>query len=309
MAAAPDRAHSRRDSITFLVCVGLSTAALIAPREWGHAVAATIRRTVLVPALWMQRAAEEGRTSRARFEKVMAERDSAAYAAQFLPALRAENQRLRDLLALGRRLEVRFVPAEVLHQPHPADGRTLLLGAGTRAGVAPFDPVISPEGLIGVIRSSGPDHSVALTWAHPEFRASAFAIDGSAAGIVAASASATASETLLELRGVPYRDSVPPGALVVTSGLGGVYPHGIPVGTVLGVAREEAGWERTYAVRPAANPRAVTHVLILKAAGTSLARAFPADSAVVAVADTARAVPSAGPRQPRHGRSFPGGAP
>ena len=62
---------------------------------------------------------------------------------------------------------------------------------------------------------------------------------------------------------MPYRDSVPAGTLVLSSGLGGVYPKGIPVGTVIGVAREQAGWERVYRLRPAANPGSAAHVLIL----------------------------------------------
>ena len=53
---------------------------------------------------------------------------------------------------------------------------------------------------------------------------------------------------------MPYRDSVPLGTLVLSSGLGGVFPKGIPVGTVIGTVREEAGWERVYRLRPAANP-------------------------------------------------------
>jgi len=42
-----------------------------------------------------------------------------------------------------------------------------------------------------------------------------------------------------------------------------VLPRGIPVGTVVGVAGEAGGWERTYLVRPAVHPAAVTHVMIL----------------------------------------------
>ena len=62
---------------------------------------------------------------------------------------------------------------------------------------------------------------------------------------------------------MPYRDSVPAGTLVLSSGLGGVYPKGIPVGTVTGVVREQAGWERVYRLLPAANPGGVAHVLVL----------------------------------------------
>ncbi len=84
---------------------------------------------------------------------------------------------------------------------------------------------------------------------------------------------------LLELRGVAYRDSIPAGTRVVTSGLGGVFQPGIPIGTVIGVSREEAGWERTYLVRPAANPASEDHVLILKTPHTgSVAGAFSQDS-------------------------------
>jgi rod shape-determining protein MreC len=122
--------------------------------------------------------------------------------------------------------------------------------------------------------------SIVMTWAHPEFRVSAFTVTGNAAGVVAPSA--VGSEGALEFRGVPYRDSVPVGTLVLSSGLGGVYPKGIPVGTVTGVVREQAGWERVYRLQPAANPGSAAHVLVLIAPEGDLARAFPSDSALQA---------------------------
>jgi rod shape-determining protein MreC len=123
-----------------------------------------------------------------------------------------------------------------------------------------------------------------MTWAHPEFRVSAYTIGGNASGLVAPSLSSLAGDGALEFRGVPYRDSVPAGTLVLSSGLGGVYPKGIPVGTVTGVVREQAGWERVYRLFPAANPGAVAHVLVLiSPPGTSLERAFPSDSALLAI--------------------------
>jgi flagellar biosynthesis GTPase FlhF len=77
---------------------------------------------------------------------------------------------------------------------------------------------------------------------------------------------------------------VPAGTLVLSSGLGGVYPKGIPVGTVTGVVREQAGWERVYRLLPAANPGAVAHVMVLVSPpGTSLESAFPSDSALQAM--------------------------
>src|SRR5438034_2506530 len=63
--------------------------------------------------------------------------------------------------------------------------------------------------------------------------------------------------------GVAYRQLVPEGTTILTSGLGGVLPRGIPIGTVVRAAGEAEGWERTYLVRPAVHPAAVTHVMIL----------------------------------------------
>jgi rod shape-determining protein MreC len=284
MASLSDRHYTRRDTALFVLCLGLSIVGLFSPVSWTYQLSDTLRRSVLAPLVWLQLRAEEGRTSRMRFRRVTAQRDSATYVAQFLPSLRAENERLRQLLKLSHRMSTAYVSAEVLHQPHVTDGRTLLLSAGSRQGVAPFNPVVAPEGLIGVILSVTPRSSIAMSWAHPEFRVSAFTIGGNALGVVAPSAEGRGGEGSLELRGVPYRDSVPLGTLVLSSGLGGVFPKGIPVGTVTGTVREEAGWERVYRLRPAANPGSAAHVLILVSTRSNdLARAFPSDSQLEAM--------------------------
>lgn len=230
-----------------------------------------------MPVLWLQQRAAEGRTSRSRFQALQAERDSLAYAALNLAEVAAENQRLRALLALRDREEFHTIPAEVLHQTAPTDGRTLVLSEGDRAGVAAGSPVIAPEGLLGVVLSVGPRTSAAMTWAHPEFRVSAATANGAILGIVAPSPNADASEAALEFRGVAFRDTIPAGELVVTSGLGGVFPRGIPIGRVAGIRKEELGWERIYRIAPLANPGRISHVLVLGAgqSGQSGPRARP----------------------------------
>ena len=283
MASTSERSYTRRDTVLFLACLSLSLVALFSPVSWGFGLANSMRETVLVPLVWLQTRAEEGRTSRDRFRAITAQRDSTSYLAQGIPSLLAENEHLRQLLGLTHRLPNPYVAAEVLHQAQATDGRTLLLSVGSREGVSAFDPVVAPEGLIGVVLSVGRRTSVVMTWAHPEFRVSAFTVGGNAAGVVAPASSATGGEGALEFRGVPYRDSVPVGTVVLSSGLGGVYPKGIPVGTVTGLVREQAGWERVYRLLPAANPGSAAHVLVLVSSpGRDLAAAFPSDSAVEA---------------------------
>jgi rod shape-determining protein MreC len=284
MSSVSERSYTRRDTVVFLVCLVLSLVGLFSPDAWGYGIANALRESVLAPLVWLQARAEEGRTSRVRMRAVTAQRDSAAYLAQGLPSLLAENERLRQLLALSRRLSTPYIAAEVLHQAQATDGRTLLLSVGEREGISAFDPVVAPEGLIGVVLSVARRTSVVMTWAHPEFRVSAFTVDGNASGVVAPAGTPGSGEGALEYRGVPYRDSVPTGTLVLSSGLGGVYPKGIPVGTVIGVAREQAGWERVYRLLPAANPGSAAHVLVLVApSDADLARAFPTDSALSAM--------------------------
>jgi len=169
----------------------------------------------------------------------------------------------RGLLGLGPRLGSGYVPAEVLHQAEPTNALTFLVAAGRKQGVKPLSAVVSPEGLVGIVSSVDAQTSVVVSWAHPEFRASVMAADGSVYGIVAPHGSEGPRAWLLELQGVAYSQLVPEGTLILTSGLGGVLPRGIPIGTVVAVAGEAAGWERTYLVRPAVHPAAVTHVMIL----------------------------------------------
>lgn len=269
MYRAADRSTFPRDTVLFLACVLLSLVALLSPSSLTLTIATSIRDTALRPLIGLQRRAEEGRTSRERLAEAVRERDSALMAAQRVEELAGENERLRQLLGLRDGAGADVIAAEVLHQPLPTDGRTLLLSAGVGDGVRRYQPVIAANGLLGVVTRAGPVSSVANTWAHPDFRASAVTEDGSVLGIVAPSANPEASLTVLEFRGVAYRDTIPDGTLVVTSGLGGVYPRGIPVGRVRGVRREELGWERVYRLLPVVNPGHVTHVLLLAIPGVA----------------------------------------
>src|SRR5947207_138685 len=263
MALGADRYASRADTLVFIGCVLLSVAAMGLPDRLRDPFARTLRQTVLEPLLALQQQTDRLSAALERYDAVVAQRDSAALAATFLGELRSENLRLRGLLGLGPRLGSGYIPAEVLHQTEPTNALTFLVSAGRKQGVKPLSVVVSPEGLVGIVSSVDLQTSVVVSWAHPEFRASAMAADGSVYGIVAPHGTEGPRAWLLELQGVAYSQLVPDGATILTSGLGGVLPRGIPLGTVLGVAGEAEGWERTYLVRPAVHPAGVTHVMIL----------------------------------------------
>jgi len=261
MALGADRYATRGDTFVFVVTLALSLVAMSLPPTSRDPIASSLRRTVLWPFLQLQSRSEQLRTTRAAYVEVEAQRDSATLAAGELSEIRAENTRLRALLGLGTRLSSGFVPAEVLHQAAPTDPLTVVISAGSKRGVRQLAPVVAPEGLLGIVSRVEDATSVVATWANPEFRASGMASDGSVFGILAPHDS-KGGVWLLEMSGVPYRTHVPFGTRILTSGLGGVLPRGIPIGTVVGSAGETE-WDRTYLVRPAVPPGAVTHVMVL----------------------------------------------
>ena len=280
MTFASERYASRRDTLAFIVCLLLSVAARMTPAAWHDRVSDGLRGTLLRPLVAMQGWAESVRTTRRRFARVVAERDSAVVVATLAEALREENAQLRAVLGLRERLPARHVAAEVLHQSLPTDSYTLLISAGSRQGVRVLAPVIAPGGLVGVVRSVGGSTSVVVAWAHPDFRASAMTADGAVFGIAGPYGGADPGSLLLELRGVPYREELIPGTRVYTSGLatgeGGIYPRGIPIGTILSVGEEMAGWARTYLVLPAVHPASISHVIVLLDTRVELTGAFAA---------------------------------
>lgn len=258
------RASNRLDRVALGACAALSLIALVLPTQVREPIASSLRRSVVAPMLMLQERAELSRRAFLAHDAVMSQRDSVSLRTMNVVALEQENTRLRDLLGLGSRLKWGFVPAEALHGKGVRDEFGLTLSAGALAGVQRLSPVVAPEGLVGVVDNVDPTMSHAMVWTHPDFRVSGMSEDASAFGIVQAHVASGPGRYLIELRGVPFRTSVKPGTLIVSSGLGGVYPRGIPIGRVIGEIKTSETWARTYLIRPAVFPADVSSVMILR---------------------------------------------
>jgi rod shape-determining protein MreC len=259
-------------------------------------VATGMRRSFLAPLVLLQERAEKSRRSLLLADERISTKDSVSMAAMTAAALEGENDRLRKLMGLGARLKWGFVPAEALHGRGIRDETTVILSAGSRAGVEKYSPVIAPEGLVGIVDQVDPTMSHAMLWTHPDFRVSAMSPDGTAFGIAQAHLTGATGGYLIELRGVPFRATLKPGALIVSSGWGGVWPRGIPVGTVMSEIKTTEGWARTYLLRPAVNPADVYSIMILRrnrlakglqGAWESVAEADAAAQRIVVAGDSA----------------------
>ena len=262
------RLGNRVDAGLLIGCMVLSLVAVVLKEEDRAPIASALRRTIVAPLVGLQRGAERWRTSWVSSEQRQAVIDSLSLRAVNAVGLKNENDHLRKVLGLGSRLEWGFVPTEALHNTVPGTDNlvtTLTLTAGSTAGIKRFSPVVAPEGLVGTIQTADPTMSIAILYTNIDFRASAVAADGTTFGIIYPHAAGGSGSDvyMLELRGVPTRSVLKPGTVIYTSGLGGTFPRGITIGTVLQELKTAEVWTRTYLVRPAVAPSHITSVLVL----------------------------------------------
>ncbi len=221
-----------------------------------------IQGTVLRPFIWTQAAIVESGLRSVDVSALRAQRDSLLVVVTAQATLSEENRHLRQLLGLRERAPRSFVPAEVVRVGTTGGESGFMLAVGKNDGVVKGSPVVASSGLLGVVQEVGPSWSQGIDWTHPDFRASAMTADGEAYGIVESRRGAYREEDEMALVGAPFHVDVRPGTRVVTSGRGGVYPRGILLGTVLGIEEADTGWRKSYLLKPAVRPEAVTHVLV-----------------------------------------------
>jgi rod shape-determining protein MreC len=222
-------------------------------------LARTVRGTVLRPVLALQRGAIE---RNALFDdpiSLRAQRDSLAAFLVGQATLAAENRQLRELLGLQERLPPSFVPAEVVRLPERGGEGQFQLTVGTNQGVTIGAPVVSAQGLVGRIVDTDANLSLGIDWMNSAFRAAVMTIDGDVYGI--AMPHRAGGEPLLVI-GTPRHVELERDALFVTSGHGGVFPRGIPIGVVVGLESSD-DWQLYYLIRPLVAPSEMTYVLVL----------------------------------------------
>jgi rod shape-determining protein MreC len=263
---------------------------LVMPARYQDGLSGALRQTVLSPLLSLESRASNARSAIASRADVLTTKGQLAVDALNVRAVEDENTTLRRLLGLAARLKDGFVVAELLPKRGVDDNYTLTLSVGRNVGIEPFAPIITADGLVGMVERVDDNTSFAITWAHPDFAVSAMSDDERGYGIVQPHLGTGVERLLLELRGVPFRDKLDSGTLIVSSGLGTTYPRGIPVGTVMGEIATPEKWARTYLLLPSVLPASLGPVLVLRpdratrGVNQIWANVSSADSAALAVA-------------------------
>lgn len=235
---------------------------LTLPDRAKEEVAAVLRNTALAPFIGMNSLLTDARVRATEAEALRTMVDVLTAERHAMSTLEEENRRLRALLSLRERLGPDWRSAEAVRPGTQGSEGIFLLDVGARDGVRERAPVVTREGLAGVVRERRAGQAVGMDWTHPEFRASAMSDDGLTFGLVRSERGDFREEDRLVLEGTPFNTTLDPGTVILTSGLGGTFPRGIPIGRVVEVLEAEGGWRRSYYVEPFVEPGAITLVLV-----------------------------------------------
>ncbi len=169
-----------------------------------------------------------------------------------------ENERLRASLGFQKLNPPRSIPAEVIARESSPASVTCTVNKGTSAGVERDLPVITPDGIVGRVQAALPGTAKVMLLTDP-------------GSIIAVRVERNREEGLLEgkldrcaLKFVSYYMDVQQGDVLVSSGLDGIYPKGLPVAVVTSVSKHEASSFQTVYAEPVAKLSRIEEVLVFK---------------------------------------------
>lgn len=175
-----------------------------------------------------------------------------------------EAQQLRDLLGLANeRPELVYEDAAVTRRSSTNWGSDLTLNKGSSAGVEVHDCVIDQYGnLVGIVTETGPNWSLVTTILDPDTNVGGRVARTDENAILEGDFTLMQQGTL-KLSYLPADSRLISGDQITTSGLGGLYPAGLAVGTIRSLHTEADGISRYAVVQPGADIASVRYVYII----------------------------------------------
>jgi len=196
-------------------------------------------------------AREESASLKERVDQLTAERDE-------LREKAAEDLRIRAEYSVPTLPEYRKVAATVISRDPNIWFKRMIINRGTTDGVKGNMPVISAAGIVGRVISVGPNYAEVQVITDPQAGVGAMLQQGSAMGVVRG-----LDSNRCELKDVSSSVNVQENEVLVTTGLDGLYPKGITIGTVESVQDDpSAPWHKII-VKPSAPIDRLENVMVL----------------------------------------------
>jgi rod shape-determining protein MreC len=175
-----------------------------------------------------------------------------------LRELEQENIRLRSLLQFKENYKIQTVVARMIAKDVSSEFRAIRLNRGKSSGIEPNMAVINAEGVVGRVFRVSDSTADVVTILDPLSAVDAYIMRSRARGIVEG-----LTDSLCQLKFALRVDDIQPGDLLLSSGLGGNFPKGIPVGTVIKVTRKSFGITQKVEVKPTVDFSKLEEVLVV----------------------------------------------
>jgi len=169
-----------------------------------------------------------------------------------------EAQRLKKLLSIADRDDYRFITARVIGREQAALSRTVLINKGSADGLKNGMPVIAHPGLIGRLVDVSWHVSRVLLFIDENSNVDAIVQRNRTQGVISGAGSGG-----MILKYISKIQDVQKGDVVISSGMGGVFPKGWLIGQVIHVDRQDAGLFLKINVAPFVDLSKLEEVLIL----------------------------------------------
>ncbi|MFK7873418.1 MAG: rod shape-determining protein MreC [Oligoflexales bacterium] len=171
-----------------------------------------------------------------------------------------EANRLRKLLNFTQRQTSEALPAEVVNHSRNTPFLSLRISRGSQDSLDVGMPATTPQGIVGKVLRTGLYHSDILLLDDNNFYLDVL-IERTRTRGVLKGISQNRCRLLLH-----RRSEVRIGDTIITSGLVGAFPKGLPVGRVIKISYESDNVSQMITIEPWVNPEALEELLILKAA-------------------------------------------
>ncbi len=182
--------------------------------------------------------------------------------AQQARELERQNALLREMLQLRASVPVQSSAARIIAQARDPFSRQLILDKGSAAGIALGSPVMDRYGLLGQVTTLWASGAQVTLITDQDSSVPVEVARNRARGVLVGDAGATPGS--LRLLWQANDDDLRPGDVLVTSGLGGIYPSGLAVARITAVSREPGSSFARVLCAPLAHVDAGRLVLVLR---------------------------------------------
>lgn len=207
-------------------------------------------------------------------KKLKEEVDRLKFQLQQTVVIRRENEELRKMIGFPQQTPWNLIPARIIAKDPSQWWRTAEINVGRKDGVLVNAPVLTPEGLVGKVSATKGGRSQIILLGDANCQASASVFETGEHGIIKAyprdpsivlmtylsKANNAAAGNIVISTGLDLK----PSHQVQTSGLGGVFPKGIPIGTIIDVNTVGFGLYMEARVKLAVNMSDLDYVYVAK---------------------------------------------